>query len=270
LWSLPSFAALIVGSMLTPPLARRFRHAFVMAAELAAADGWLRAVRPSGRIVRRRAGHHGSSVVLSGSPSSAPSAPRSTATIVAEGIPSAVSSEQADAARDTLGGAVAAGEELPAPLAAELLDAAREAFVQGLHVAALTSAVIAARLAVLIAGNGNHRQSHHAAQHGPSELRTRLAERARGDSVRKRQDANPHRDAPSTIALAQRTVSVDTEALPSLDGTHDHRRQKTHWLALVVLCFGQFMVVLDTTIVTSRCRRSGRTSGSPRQFLLGA
>jgi MFS transporter, DHA2 family, multidrug resistance protein len=67
---------------------------------------------------------------------------------IGEGIPQGTPPEEAAAARDTLGGAVAAGEQLPAPLAAELVEAAREAFIQGLQVAALTSAAIAAMVAV--------------------------------------------------------------------------------------------------------------------------
>jgi MFS transporter, DHA2 family, multidrug resistance protein len=70
---------------------------------------------------------------------------------MADGIPAGVPPDAADAARDTLGGAVAAGEKLPDPLGSELLDAARDAFTQGLQVAALTSAVIAAATAVLAA-----------------------------------------------------------------------------------------------------------------------
>ena len=54
-------------------------------------------------------------------------------------------SRAAEAARDNLGGAVAASDSLPA----QLLDAATEAFTQGLQVAALTSAIAAAALAVV-------------------------------------------------------------------------------------------------------------------------
>jgi hypothetical protein len=70
---------------------------------------------------------------------------------VAEEIPPGVPPDAADAARDTLGGAVGAAAQLPDPLAAELLDAAREAFTLGLQVAALTRAVIAAATAVVAA-----------------------------------------------------------------------------------------------------------------------
>jgi DHA2 family multidrug resistance protein-like MFS transporter len=72
-------------------------------------------------------------------------------TQVADGVPAGVPAEQEGTARDTLGGAVAAAEELPADVSAELLEVAREAFTQGLQVAALASAVVAAATAVLAA-----------------------------------------------------------------------------------------------------------------------
>jgi MFS transporter, DHA2 family, multidrug resistance protein len=68
---------------------------------------------------------------------------------VAEAVPAGVPPQAAEAARDSLGGAVAAAEQLPDPLAGLLLDEAREAFTQGLQLAALTSAKIAARMPVL-------------------------------------------------------------------------------------------------------------------------
>ena len=70
---------------------------------------------------------------------------------VVNGIPAGVPPEQAETARDTLGGAVAVGAELPAVLATELLEAARDAFTQGLRVVAVISAVLAAATAVLAA-----------------------------------------------------------------------------------------------------------------------
>ena len=68
-----------------------------------------------------------------------------------DSVPSEVPPEQADAARDTLGGAAEAAEDLPAPLGAELLDTAQEAFTQGLQVTAVTGAVVLAGLSVLTA-----------------------------------------------------------------------------------------------------------------------
>jgi MFS transporter, DHA2 family, multidrug resistance protein len=70
---------------------------------------------------------------------------------VTDDVPAAAGTDAAEAARDTLGGAVAAGDQLPDPLAAELLDAAREAFTQGVQVTAAASAVVAAGTAALAA-----------------------------------------------------------------------------------------------------------------------
>ncbi|MGH2716036.1 MAG: MFS transporter, partial [Thermoleophilaceae bacterium] len=70
---------------------------------------------------------------------------------VTDAIPPGVSPQDAETARDTLGGAVATSERLPSRLAADLLDIAHEAFVQGLQLAAATTAVLVAGLAVLAA-----------------------------------------------------------------------------------------------------------------------
>jgi hypothetical protein len=61
---------------------------------------------------------------------------------VAKAIPAGVPPDAADAARDTLGGAVAAGEGLSDPFATELVDAASDAFTQALQLAASLSAVV--------------------------------------------------------------------------------------------------------------------------------
>ena len=66
-------------------------------------------------------------------------------------IPAGVPDAAGEAARDTPGGAVAAGDALPAGLASDLLGAAHEAFTDALQAAALTSAVVAAAAAVLAA-----------------------------------------------------------------------------------------------------------------------
>lgn len=68
---------------------------------------------------------------------------------MADSIPDGVPLEAAEAARDTLGGALAAAEELPEQLGAALLGVAREAFTQGLQITAVTSAVIVIGLAIL-------------------------------------------------------------------------------------------------------------------------
>jgi MFS transporter, DHA2 family, multidrug resistance protein len=190
LWAMPSFAAFIVGSMLTPPIVRRVRPVYVISGGLAlAAAGYglmsqvdqgsglgllvtasiifslgeapvftLATDLVVGTAPPERAGAAAAisetSSELGGAVGIAVLGTIGTALYrgrMADGIPAGVPPDAADAARDTLGGAVAAGEKLPDPLGSELLDAARDAFTQGLQVAALTSAVIAAATAVLAA-----------------------------------------------------------------------------------------------------------------------
>jgi MFS transporter, DHA2 family, multidrug resistance protein len=190
LWAVPSFAAFIVGSMLTPPIVRRVRPVYVISGGLAlAAAGYglmTQVDQGSGLPVLVTASvifslgeapvftlatdlvvgtapaeRAGSAAAISETSSEFGGAlgiailgTIGTALYrdqVADGIPAGVPPDAADAARDTLGGAVAAAEQLPDPLAGELLDAAREAFTLGLQVAALASAVIAAATAVVAA-----------------------------------------------------------------------------------------------------------------------
>ena len=68
---------------------------------------------------------------------------------VTDELPAGVPPEQAEAARETLGGAVVVSESLPEALGAQLLDVTQEAFTLGLQVSALVSAVIAAVSAVI-------------------------------------------------------------------------------------------------------------------------
>jgi DHA2 family multidrug resistance protein-like MFS transporter len=69
---------------------------------------------------------------------------------VVDALPTGLPPEAAEAARDTLGGAVAAAAPLPDPLSAALLGAAREAFVQGLELTAVIGAAVLAGIAVLV------------------------------------------------------------------------------------------------------------------------
>ena len=55
-----------------------------------------------------------------------------------------------EAARDTLGGAVAVAEQLPDELGLAVLAVARDAFVQGLHLAAAISAAVAMATALTV------------------------------------------------------------------------------------------------------------------------
>ena len=65
-------------------------------------------------------------------------------------VPAEVPTEAANAARDTLGGALAAAQGLPAEPAAALVEAAREAFTQGLHIATMTGAIVAVLIATIV------------------------------------------------------------------------------------------------------------------------
>ena len=70
-----------------------------------------------------------------------------------DAVPADVPEEAAEAARDTLGGALGVAEGLSAESGAALLGAGREAFVAGLHVVGAACALIAlgaALIAVLI------------------------------------------------------------------------------------------------------------------------
>jgi MFS transporter, DHA2 family, multidrug resistance protein len=185
---MPSFVAFIVGALVTPLLVRRVRPAIVMAAGLAvAASGYgllaqvdvdsalallvtasivfslgealvftlatdlIVGVAPPERAGAAAAISETSSE-LGGALGIAILGSIGTAVYrgqVADSVPAGVPPAATETAKDTLGGAVETAETLPGGLGADLLDAAREAFVQGMQVAALTAAVIAAGMAVL-------------------------------------------------------------------------------------------------------------------------
>jgi DHA2 family multidrug resistance protein-like MFS transporter len=68
---------------------------------------------------------------------------------VADAVPAGVPLEEAETARDTLGGAIEAAERLPEQLGAALLEAARDAFTQGMQVTAVAAAVVALAMAAV-------------------------------------------------------------------------------------------------------------------------
>jgi MFS transporter, DHA2 family, multidrug resistance protein len=70
---------------------------------------------------------------------------------VGDAIPAGVSPQAAEAARDTLGGAIALAAQLPGELGSALIEAARDAFTKGVHLAAAISAVGTIGLAVFVA-----------------------------------------------------------------------------------------------------------------------
>ncbi|MFY9549619.1 MAG: MFS transporter [Thermoanaerobaculia bacterium] len=69
---------------------------------------------------------------------------------MARALPAAIPPDVATAARNTLGGAVAAASELPDALRTTVLGAAREAFTRGFQRSAVISALIAAGIAILV------------------------------------------------------------------------------------------------------------------------
>jgi DHA2 family multidrug resistance protein-like MFS transporter len=189
LWTVPQFVAFIAGSMLTTRVVRRVRPAFAMAggllvaalgfgmlARVDGASGLAAAVAASvvysfglaplttlatdlmvGAAPPERAGAASAisetssefggalGIAVLGSIATAVYRER-----VAGALPGGVPPEAAEAARDTLGGAVAAAGGLPGPLGAELLEASRGAFMQALQVAASTGAAIALIIAILV------------------------------------------------------------------------------------------------------------------------
>ncbi|CAN5651375.1 hypothetical protein BH23CHL6_BH23CHL6_01400 [soil metagenome] len=68
---------------------------------------------------------------------------------VARDLPAGVPADAAATARDTLGGAVGVALQLPADVRTALLEVAQGAFVHGMQVAAVISAVVATVVAVV-------------------------------------------------------------------------------------------------------------------------
>ncbi|HEX2316253.1 MAG TPA: MFS transporter [Thermomonospora sp.] len=189
LWTLPSTAAGIVGTMLSPMLVHRLRPAHVISGGLVVAI--------AGLALLTQAGTSGLALIITGSAvlslgiapatvlgtdmivGSAPPERAGAASALSETaselggalgiavlgsigaaayggrltdtIPDRIAPETADAASDTLGGAVETAGQLPERLGAQLLTAAHEAFVHGLHVVAAVGILIMAAFAVSVA-----------------------------------------------------------------------------------------------------------------------
>jgi DHA2 family multidrug resistance protein-like MFS transporter len=192
LWSVPSAAGFIIGSNVAPRFIHRFRPAYVLGGSLALAAVGLSllllvdttsglpvlvaaslvismALSPMfnlttelivGSAPPERAGSASgiseTGVELGGALGISILGSIGTAIYrgaVANGLPAGIPAEAATVARDTLGGAVAVAQQLPGQMGTALLDVARQAFVQGLHIAAGISgivAVVAAIVAVMV------------------------------------------------------------------------------------------------------------------------
>jgi MFS transporter, DHA2 family, multidrug resistance protein len=188
LWTVPWAAGFIVGSLLTPAIVRRISPASAIAGGLivaAAGFGLLAQVSGDSSLATIVAG----SVVLAlglapvftlaadlmvsaAPPERAGAAAGISETSsefggalgiavlgvvgtalyrseVADSVPAGVPIDAADTARDSLGGAVSAGNDLAEPLAGDLVNAAGDAFTEALQLAASLSAAVVIAAAVL-------------------------------------------------------------------------------------------------------------------------
>ncbi|HEU4748509.1 MAG TPA: MFS transporter, partial [Gemmatimonadaceae bacterium] len=189
MWLIPSTVAGMVGSMFAPVAARRARPALVMSGGLlmaAAGFALLTQVRNGGGLPMLIAAFVILSIGISAAitittdlivgvapPERAGAASAISETSselglalgiailgsvgtavyrldMADEIPAGIPSAAADAARDTLGGAVAVAGRLPGQLGKELLTVAQEAFSHALQTTAITAVVIVTALAIIV------------------------------------------------------------------------------------------------------------------------
>ncbi|PYP44462.1 MAG: MFS transporter [Gemmatimonadetes bacterium] len=167
LWSMPFGGGFIVGSMVSPIIARHVRPAIMMGVVIVtstvifslglspvftlANDLIIGAVPPE--RAGAAAGISETCSEFGGALGIAILGSIGTAIYhraMADSIPDGIPAEAAAAAQDTLAGALAAARHLPQQLGAELLDRAREAFTRGLQVTAITSALMVIAMAILV------------------------------------------------------------------------------------------------------------------------
>jgi len=190
LWTIPGVAMFIVGSNLTPLIVRRFNPVSVMVAGLvltAIGYGVLTQVGGGAELVVLVTGTviyslglapvftlTNDMIIGNAPPERAGAAAALSETSsefggalgiailgsigtaiyrsrVGEAIPVGITPEASEAARGTLGGALAVVEQLPGQVGAELLGAAREAFTHALVVNAAICAVVVLGTAVVVA-----------------------------------------------------------------------------------------------------------------------
>ena len=85
---------------------------------------------------------------------------------VIEAVPAGMSPVAADAARDTLGGALSVAQQLPERLGQGLVEAARIAFTDGLHLTSAVGAAIAIGVGILVATQLRQAQAGSGSQDG--------------------------------------------------------------------------------------------------------
>lgn len=188
LWTLPSAVAFIVGSLVTPLLLRHLRHSVLIAGGFvigaigfallsqAGEAGFMGVVLGSfifslgtapvftlatdliiGSAPPERAGAASAisessaefggalGIAVLGSIGAAIYRGRMT-----DAVPGGLSADSSEAARSTLGGAVAAAESLTGQAASDLLEVSRAAFVESLEVTAMIGVVVMGVLAVVV------------------------------------------------------------------------------------------------------------------------
>jgi DHA2 family multidrug resistance protein-like MFS transporter len=196
LWSLPSAVGFVVGSQLAPRIVQRVRPAYLIGggllvaavglailSQVRAVDGLATIVLASvvislglapvfglttelivGAAPPERAGaasgisetgaELGGALGIAGLGSIGLAIYRGELT---QSAPAALPAATQDAARDTLGAAIALARDLPGPLGAALVDAAQQAFVDGMRTSATIAAVVAVGLAaVALVGLRSH------------------------------------------------------------------------------------------------------------------
>jgi DHA2 family multidrug resistance protein-like MFS transporter len=189
LWMLPSSAGSVLGSMLTPVLARRVRPAFVMAVGLGLAAvglGLFTLLGPAGlgllvtgsvvfSLALAPVDTLATDLAIGAAPPERAGAASALTETAAEfggalgiavlgvigtsiyrsqltgALPAGILPASAAAARDTLGGALAVAGQLPGQSGQALVQAARQAFTSGLHAAFAVSAAALLGAAVLAA-----------------------------------------------------------------------------------------------------------------------
>ncbi|HUG88450.1 MAG TPA: MFS transporter [Actinomycetota bacterium] len=189
IWTLPWALSFVVGSQLTPRLARRFRPASLMAAGMVIAALGFAVFTQIDESTGFGTITLGSilfslglapvfmlaiDMIVEVAPPERAGAASGIAETAAEfggavgiaafgslgvavyrgaisgGLPPEISAQAAETARATLGGALEVAGRLPERLASELVAAAREAFIIGIHLSALIAAIGGLGLAVLI------------------------------------------------------------------------------------------------------------------------
>ena len=186
LWSLPSSVAVVFGSMMAPRVSRAVRPAFGVAGGLVLAaaglalltqvdaSSGLPVVVTGGVLFALGLGPVfilATDLIVGTAPAERAGAASAISETGAElggalgiallgsvgtavyrsGVSEALGGNVPEAARDTLGGALAVAQDLPAAAGQELVGAAHDAFTQGLHLSATVGAAVALGVAILVA-----------------------------------------------------------------------------------------------------------------------